>query len=294
MAALVDRSPIDDVRAALDPVPELVLVDCFGTLLHRRAPTRRIRQLVSIALVDEFDIPIVPERLDDTRREIEREWTRRSSAAGRARDHRLDDLAAEMHRRLRLEVDHDAFVQRFCEIEVEMEARLTRPNTDLIDVIAAAVPPDRVCVLSDTNLTESLMRSLLETRGAIRPGWRVVTSGDSGDTKRSGELYRRITADRENGERWVMIGDHPDADGRQAQAAGIEAVLVTPGRWDDVREVPQRVLRRHVSEQVARILEPVGGGDVFPEYALTMYLFSVRLDRILAGARESPRGVPRS
>jgi FMN phosphatase YigB (HAD superfamily) len=281
VATVADRSSIDDVRVALDPCPEVVLVDCFGTLLHRRAPTQRIRQLVSIALVDEFDISIAPESVDGTRREIEREWTRRSSAAGHTSDHRLDDLAAEIHRRLRLKVEREAFVLRFCEIEVEMEARLTRTNADLIDVIDAAVPPDRVCVLSDTNLTQSMMRGLLEARRAIRPGWRVVTSGDGGDTKRSGELYRRIAVDRKPGERWVMIGDDPHADGSQAQVVGIEAVLVSPGRWDGVREVPQRVLRRDSSKQVAQILEPVGAGDVFPEYALTMYRFSVRLDRSL-------------
>lgn len=281
---------VDELIRVLDPCPDLLLIDCFGTLLHRRVPMRRVRRIVSENLLTELDTALGPDLLDRTRREVELEWGRANAAAGGARDHRLEELAAELHDRLGIQIERDRFVRRFCEIEVEAEVRLTRRNAPIVRAIEASIPPERVCVVSDTNLTERMLRDLLEARRAMCPTWRVVTSCDAGATKRSGELYQRLTVDREPGARWVMVGDNAQADGEQARASAIEPLLVAPGRWDATRDVSWRVVRRDVTRQVARVLQPVGSGDVFPELALTLFVFADRLDQSMRQL-ESSRAV---
>ncbi len=292
------RSPgLQPVRLAaeLDRLrPELVLVDCFGTLLHRSVPSGRVRELACAELAGALGLVDVA-GLVAARRGLERALSAARSGPGHVRDHRSAELAAALHDHLGSPVadavalpSPQDFVALFCAIEVAVEGAVCAANAPLAAVLGRLAVP--VQVVSDTNLSASMLGDVLTAcgLGVFRDG--VVTSADAGETKRSGHLLPAVIAAAEvDAVAVVVVGDNPVSDGTMAERAGAESLLVRPGRWDDTKQASSRDLRGDLRRRLRDVLAPAGPDDVFPELALTLWLFATRLD---AGVRR--RGASRA
>lgn len=264
--------------------PSLVLVDCFGTLVRRRVPSGRVRELACADVAASLGWCVGPDEVLARRRRLERSLTEEVAGPDHPRDHRFADLATALAGELAAAVgdgvDAAALAEVIADVEVATEARCADVDRRLADGLRALDVP--VWLVSDTNLSEAQLGALLDRLGVVDVVDAVVSSADAGEAKRSGALFQQLL-DRAgvDPERVAMIGDNPLADGRRAEAAGIRPVLVAGGRWDATKQAPPAVLRRDVARHVGDVLDPAGTDDVFPELALTLWWFTTRLDAAL-------------
>lgn len=263
-----------------------VLVDCFGTLLHRRVPARRVQQLAAEELGPGLAPPVDPSLLLAEWRRLERELAHEPGRAGNgggARDAPVPELAVHLHAALpgSDERDEEAFVTAFCDAVVAVEVAATEPDRDLWSRLGRLPPAVRRIVVSDTGLTEPMLRSLLAAHGLDDSDVTIVASSAHGTTKRSGGLYAFVIeglgVDPTTA---VMIGDDERSDRRRAAEAGLATVLVRGGRWDGTKDAGDDELRRDLEQRIDGVLR-ADRGAVFPELSLTLWLFTARLDAAL-------------
>jgi FMN phosphatase YigB (HAD superfamily) len=285
------RIPADRLGAELARRhPDLVLVDCFGTLLHRSVPSGRVQARAASDLTDVFGGTVDAATILSVRKAAERQLGATGDAS-RRRDVPLPELAravrtalAELDQREEGVADEEAFVSLFCAIELAAEVSSTMPNAEIVELLRARTGSSRCVVISDTNLTEPMLLALLRAHGIEDLADRVVVSSDAGATKRSGELYAMtLAAEGVDPSRAVMIGDHPVGDRQRATDAGLASFLVAGGRWDATKEASDPELRRDIERRLARVLRP-RAGEPFPELSLTLWLFTARLDAALRAA----------
>lgn len=270
--------------------PRVVLVDCFGTLLRRTVPSGRVREVACDELAEALGAPDAGPALVEARLDLERSLSRALSATGGPCDHHFDDLARALHERsdhLVERPDVEDFVALASEVEVAVEAALTHPADELVATLREARDAGaEVWVVSDTNLTRPMLGSLLAAHGLDDLVSRVVVSSEGGATKRSGALYEALLAELPcPPHEVVMVGDNAVADVERATEAGIgTCVLVEGGRWDATKTAPRRSLEADVAQRLDEIVAPTRPDDAFGELALTLWLFTARLDAALRRA----------
>jgi FMN phosphatase YigB (HAD superfamily) len=276
------RSNLRRLAADLDRTrPRLVLVDCFGTLLHRSVPRGRVRVLATQELAKALGRPEKAEDILDLRQRLERELRQERSSPRHLRDYRLPALALALHQRLDPTALPNAneFCRLFCTIELAIERAITQPNRELVEILSTLDDSVQIAVASDTHLTEPMLRELLQAHRIESVADRIIVSSDAGDTKRSGLLYEQILRSCQLSPSEVfMVGDNPVADRQMATTVGIPSFILTPGRWDQVKDAPSMNLRRDAELRLKEALEPADDRDVFPEFALSLWLFTARLD----------------
>jgi FMN phosphatase YigB (HAD superfamily) len=282
---------IGDLEAVVaEHDPGALLVDCFGTLLHRSVPSGRVRWLASHDLATWLDTRLEADDLEAVRLELEGTLSERSRHNGFQRDFRLSELACALHASLIERFGHvpvglEPFVQRFLEIETAVETSITEPNRALAELLADQSRHRPVVLVSDTNLTRPVLLQILATHGLEGIFHAVYPSSEHSGTKRSGELYEVVASDLGlPTAALLMVGDNPHVDQAQAAARGVASVIVSAGRWDTVKDAPNRVLGRSLDRDLHRALRPTGAADVFPELALTLFAFVHLLHQRLSQA----------
>jgi FMN phosphatase YigB (HAD superfamily) len=117
------------------------------------------------------------------------------------------------------------------DIERAVEVSLSRPIAATIGIVNALVATRRtVTVLSDTCLSSGDLWQLLQAAGVDLPRNRVLTSSDTGKTKRSGALFRAIRSIFiNNTEALLHVGDNFRADVYEAYRAGFRPMPYAAG-----------------------------------------------------------------
>lgn len=208
-----------------------VTIDAFDTLITRSVfRPIDVFSICGIALRERSMIRVEPSAWRDLRHHAESEIARRHHP----REVRLEEIYDELVRiNAILAPDKDAA----CETERDVERSLSRPIAATIQAVNTRVSRSGTSiVLSDTYLSSETVSELLQQAGLNLPRSAVLTSSDSGNTKRSGALFRAVRPRLAgNTETPVHVGDNFVADVRQARRAGMHVapyVAGAPSRYE--------------------------------------------------------------
>lgn len=202
-----------------------VTIDAFDTLITRSI-FRPIDAFTvcGIALRERSMIDIEPPAWRDLRHHVESELARRHYP----REVRLEEIYDEL---MRIGAIMARDRNAACDMERAVERSLSRPIAATIRAINARASRSGIAiVLSDTYFSSENVSELLQRAGLNLPRSAVLTSSDTGNTKRSGALFRavrsRFAGDAETP---VHVGDNFGADVRQAHRAGLHAAPYLAG-----------------------------------------------------------------
>ncbi len=228
-AVLLRLGGLRPINIPADPrlaATRLLTIDAFDTLITRTLfRPIDIFALCGILLRERAIIDIDPAAWRDRRHRVENELAHAASPS--------EVRLAEIYDRLVLEgslsADHKAAAY---EIEISVERSCSRPIIAMINVANAFAADGRATiVLSDTPLPDTDLAGLLEQAGLSLDRNAVHASSRSGNTKRSGALFRFALshADRATGNT-LHVGDNLHSDYRQARRAGLTAAPYLAGR----------------------------------------------------------------
>lgn len=112
-------------------------------------------------------------------------------------------------------------------LEVQCELDLTTTRWDLFQIYEMCVRQrKRIVLISDMYLPRSAVVALLE-KNAIRSYDALYLSGETGRSKRTGNLFRLVQSEQNIDRKiWIHIGDNFVSDYLQARRAGIHAFHV--------------------------------------------------------------------
>lgn len=112
-------------------------------------------------------------------------------------------------------------------LEVQCELDLTTTRWDLFQIYEICVRQGkRIVLISDMYLPRSAVVALLE-KNAIRSYDALYLSGETGRSKRTGNLFRLVQSEQNIDRKiWLHIGDNFVSDYLQARRAGIHALHV--------------------------------------------------------------------
>jgi HAD superfamily hydrolase (TIGR01549 family) len=281
----VRRRALDDAdvtRMVAHGEVDWVLVDYFGTLVHRDADPRGVKALAARRLVEHLGLALDPERILGSRLQAERRARARSLALHGDDEHRLEDVAAELLHEIRrlgtagAPADDAALREALIEAELAAEMEVQRPRDEVIDRLRSwARLGVRMALVSDFYLAEPQMRRLLRHHRVEDLFAEVFVSCDAGLNKNSGQLYDHVL-DRLGvaAQRVVMVGDNAHSDIAMARSRDCHALYV-----GEERRGARAGLRRAPSAEAAieRVLH-AHRAAAFPEMALTLWEFTRRLD----------------
>lgn len=116
------------------------------------------------------------------------------------------------------------------EIRLEMEAAKSVP--DMVEAIRASREHgQRVCFISDMHLNSHHLEALLSQHDALMPGEHIFVSSDTGETKRSGRLFKHVRGSLSARPADLRhTGDHSLADFKIPRRQGMKARLYTRAR----------------------------------------------------------------
>ena len=201
-------------------------IDAFDTLITR-ALFRPIDvfTLCGILLRERSIIDIEPSAWRDQRHRVESELAH----AALPREVRLDEIYDRLERDSILSAAHKAAAR---EIERSVEYSVSRPIAAMVSAANAfAAGGGATTVLSDTVLPDADLAGLLEQAGLRLDRNAIHASSRSGDTKRSGALFRSAlpAAELMSGTT-LHVGDNLHSDYRQARRAGLAAAPYLAGK----------------------------------------------------------------
>lgn len=106
--------------------------------------------------------------------------------------------------------------------ELAIESEVLVPIDGAVELVAAARSSAPVIFISDMYLPSSFIRGILERSGLFLPGDRLYVSGELGQSKGSGRLFRHVMDDLGiHPDRMVHCGDNPVTDWRVPRSLGI-------------------------------------------------------------------------
>lgn len=136
----------------------------------------------------------------------------------------IPDLAELYEETQRLAGITDDEKQQLMQIEIQLEKQVIIPRKEMVDIFKKAINlGKRVYLISDMYLPTELLESILKQNG-ISGYIKLYNSCDFHKPKVNG-LFEIFVA-QEKGNRYLHIGDHPQADGFFAQKAGINSFLI--------------------------------------------------------------------
>ena len=219
---------IDDHRT------RVVSFDVFDTLLARPVlePADLFHLVEAKARARGIDV-----RFATLRRQAER--------AARVEMRRVDPGREEptldaIHAALRALAELDAATsETLRELEIEAEQRILRARKSVIPLVEHARGRGvEVVAMTDVYLPEAVVRGAL-ARCGLGDLERCWVSSESGETKGSGRLYRRMLADlRCDPSSVVHVGDRRESDVVRARALGLRAFHVPTARYLFFRHSP--------------------------------------------------------
>lgn len=195
----------------------VVSFDIFDTLVTRRVlwPTD-VFQLVERSLNDHgVNIPFAHWRISAER------------TCGKETD---SPSVSMVYERLRCEYGLDeTVIQMARELEFQMEKHVLLPRAAMADILRYALKKSKTVFLtSDMYYPRETIQSLLEICG-ITGYHDILISCEWGKSKAVGGLYE-ILKEKARGESILHIGDHGEADIKQAAGHGIDSYQVMSGR----------------------------------------------------------------
>lgn len=189
------------------------------------------------------------------RHEVEQALRREWLARGQAEDVNLPAIHAALAGSCGWDMEAGRQVM---EAELAMERLFLRPVEAVRERAWQAFRAGvRLVYTSEMYLAGAVVRELLEAAGFPVEGAAVYTSGESGLSKGTGNLYRRVSAERPG--TLLHVGDNPETDGRGARQAGLASAVIRTGH----RVMPD--LFSNAMEAVLRTAERPSGGNFWEE-----------------------------
>jgi predicted HAD superfamily hydrolase len=116
------------------------------------------------------------------------------------------------------------------EVRLEIDAAKSVPDTAAA-IRASRKQGQKVCFISDMHLNSGHIASMLSRHDAIMPGDQIFVSSDTGETKRSGRLFKHVRGSLSaRPEDLRHTGDHSLADFKIPKRQGMNARLYTRAR----------------------------------------------------------------
>lgn len=208
---------------------DVLSVDVFDTLITRSlAQPSHVFALLEQELIQTATTPVERQMFDGfarTRLFAERRAREIKARTSPYADVTLDEIYTEIRRELRISfAESSAIATR--EMEIEREMAVAIPHT--VDAIARARQAGvRVIAVSDNYMSSAQLLSMFKSAGIA--GFSlddIFVSCELGGTKANGQIWpavlRRVNVPVH---RIVHVGDHEEADGDAARAAGMSVVI---------------------------------------------------------------------
>lgn len=226
------------ISTAIDRIDNLVFdggdfdvlsVDVFDTLITRSlAQPSHVFAMLEKELVEGVASPAAAQMFDGfarTRLFAERRARENKAKTSPYADVTLDEIYIEIRRELRIPfAESSAIATR--EMEIERELAVAVPHT-MNAIVRARQAGARVIAVSDNYMSSQQLLSMFEAAGVT--GFSlddIFVSCEMGGTKANGQIWpavlRRVNVPVH---RIVHVGDHEEADGDAARAAGMLAVI---------------------------------------------------------------------
>lgn len=203
----------------------ILTVDAFDTLITRSlySPLDTFT-ICGIALRERMIINMEPSAWRDLRHHVETELTRRCHPREVSQVEIYDELVG-------INAIASGDKNTAINIERKVEGSLSRPIAMTIEVVKTfAARGGMVTILSDTYLSGGDLHQLLQTAGVDVPRNRVLTSADTGRTKRSGALFHVVRSILPHDTIAPLhIGDSFRADVYEAYRAGFRPMPYAAG-----------------------------------------------------------------
>lgn len=197
------RRRVEEWKAVLQDY-DVISFDCFDTLVLRRVDHPE----------DVFDLVGAKLKIEDFRRI-------RSMAEDKTAEHSRYYSIRDIYRRMKRYIGVDP--EEGALTEFRMELALSVENPYMKEIIGVAREMGKkVIVVSDTYFTKAQIEELLRKCG-YENFEAVYTSLDLKQDKKSGELFRLVKNDFQNGTRILHIGDNLNSDVDRAKENGISA-----------------------------------------------------------------------
>jgi hypothetical protein len=115
-------------------------------------------------------------------------------------------------------------------VELDCERALLRPVTVVRDAVWRALRAGQeICYTSEMYLRAEVLRDLLREAGFPVEGSLILTSGETGKSKGTGNIYR-LLCERHSREAVIHVGDNPATDIEVPLRLGIESIPVQAPR----------------------------------------------------------------
>jgi FMN phosphatase YigB (HAD superfamily) len=233
--------------------------DVFDTLLRRRIhPPELVRQLVAehaAGCLAQMGVQVTPEEILTERASCEKELLAKAIAGSNDPECRLDDVLAGMLRA----INHDGLLktEHLVDYEVGLEEKAAEPMPRAVAALAHLKSMGkRVICISDSYLSSSQMKRILETHGLMGYIDQVYVSSDIGKRKSTGKLFQHVL--EAEGTKFVHIGDNYTSDYVIPRRIGIEALWFHSADEERRKRRLQRLLK---SANKIDYLNAVIGGD---------------------------------
>ncbi len=141
----------------------------------------------------------------------------------------------------------DSEIARLKQLEIDVERRVIRVNTKLVDLIGEILKEfnGKLILLSDMYLSSKVLKSFLPKNIRWLQNAKIYVSCEHEGSKYSGDLYKKVaTAEKVDYKDWVHIGDNKVADINVAKRLGIQTLYIPNPRADFYNKVFEK---RHIS-----------------------------------------------
>jgi HAD-hyrolase-like len=284
-------SPGELSRHLRETEARTLCVDIFDTLVYRTIHPDDTKRLASALLAKLYGAPNLADLFHRLRTVAERTLCVAAEATHGELEFSFTQLPAAMHRYAaravpRCRDDLAAFERNMQTIELAVEGDVLRRDDEVCGAIEAARAEGRTVVgISDFYLPVETLSALLAKLGVLPLLDRLYVSCDHMKTKRSGRLYEHVIADLGlDPAKTVMVGDNPISDGQNAREKGLSALVIDRSQrtahYAGLREElgTARDGRARFAALCRGTLEGTPPGGVFEELALSLFLFTRRLD----------------
>lgn len=239
------------------PPRKILSLDIFDTCLVRlMASPEAVFECLGAIL--EGETGLVPAAFAELRRETEETLRKAGLASGEREDTRLAAIYEAMGKRFGWPEDQ---TRGFLASEIRLEGRLLQP----VEVVRERAwewvrAGRRLVYTSEMYLPAETLGNWLREAGFPAGGCPVCSSGETGLSKGTGNLYRRCLEEQGSTD-LLHVGDNPESDGKVPASLGLAtAVIRTPHRThaDSLSNLLEVIAREGAPRFAGRYWESLG------------------------------------